>query len=393
MPPCLSILMLCPQYRPLVGGYERAAERLSIALAARGHRVTIITERRNSTWPKQEDQDGVRVRRLGCLYRPRLHMATSLLAFAVFLLIHGRRFQVWHIHQYGLHAALAVALGKLLRRPVVLKSTSSKDQGIHRATQGLPSSRITAGLLRRVDAVIATTRETRAEALAFGIPESRAPVIGNGVDILTFRPRGDTQRARLREELGIVASGILLFVGRLSEEKGLDDLLHAWKKALPDLPDSWKLVLIGDGPMRERLATFVVAEDLSSSVDFAGYQGNVETWMAVADIFVLTSHREGLANTMLEAMATGLPVVSTRVSGTTELLEETGAGTLVDIGDMERFAEAISNLVADPEQRARMGRAARAVIKARYGIDSITERHESLYRDLIDDVTSVRRVS
>jgi len=392
-PSLLNILMLCPQYRPLVGGYERAAERLSIALVARGHRVTVIAERRDSTWPTRENKDGVRIERLWCWYRPHLHMATSLLTFAVFLLTRGREFQVWHVHQYGLHAALAVALGKLLQRPMVLKSTSSKDQGIYRAIQDLPFAGIVAGRLRKVDALICTSRETRTEALAFGVPESRVHIIGNGVDTQVFKPQSDAQRARLRRGLGIVASWVVVFVGRLAEEKNPDGLLRAWQMALPHLPEGWRLVLVGDGPLHERLAASVEAEGIISSVSLAGHRSNVEAWMVAADVFVLTSRNEGLANTMLEAMATGLPGISTRVSGATELLEDTGAGTLVDIGDMERFAKALCDLAADPEQRKRMGRAARSVIEDRYSIDYIAGRHESLYRDLIDDMTNVRGAS
>lgn len=124
--------MLSPQYRPLVGGYERAAERLSAALVTRGHQVTVIAERRDPSWPKAEARDGVSLLRLWCAFKPRLHLLTALPRFAIFLLIRGRSFNVWHVHQYGLHASLAVALGKLLGRPVVLKLTSSGDQGLAR---------------------------------------------------------------------------------------------------------------------------------------------------------------------------------------------------------------------------------------------------------------------
>ena len=129
----IRVLMISPQFRPLVGGYERAAERLSAALAAAGLRVVVIAERRDRAWPAVECIDGYEVRRLSCSYRRHLHTITSLLSFAGFLLRHGREFDVWHVHQYGFHAALAVALGKVLRRPVVLKLTSSGAMGIEKS--------------------------------------------------------------------------------------------------------------------------------------------------------------------------------------------------------------------------------------------------------------------
>jgi hypothetical protein len=115
-PQRISILMLSPQFHPIVGGYERAAERLSGALAKLAVDVAVITERREATWPVVEAAGGVKIYRLCCIYRRYLHMVSSLLAFAWFLLWRGRRFDVWHVHQYGLHALLAVALGEALRR-------------------------------------------------------------------------------------------------------------------------------------------------------------------------------------------------------------------------------------------------------------------------------------
>lgn len=379
----LRILMLSPQFRPLIGGYERAAERLSAALAARGHAVMVIAERRDNSWSAHEERDGVQIRRLWCLYRPRLHMMTSLMAFARFLLIQGRRFQIWHIHQYGLHAGLAVVLGMLLRRPVVLKLTSSGAQGIERAIDGLPMARLMKSLLRRVDAVVATTRETQVEAMAFGIPGSRVHVLGNGVDTQVFGPRSDTERVRVRAEFDIVASGVVVFVGRLSEAKNPDGLLRAWKLALPRLPEGWKLVLVGDGPMRTKLVRFASDQGLASSVLFVGQQDNVEAWLGAASIYVLTSHREGLSNATLEAMACGLPVVSTRVSGSVEILEETNAGLVVEIGQMDQLADALARLAADPALRKQMGSAGRTVIEKRYSIESIAARHEQLYCSLL----------
>jgi hypothetical protein len=100
--------MIAPQFRPLIGGYERAAERLCAALAERGFQVTVIAERRVRSWPVREIVQGYEVRRLPCLYRRQLHIVSSLLVFGIYMLLHGRRFQVWHVHQYGPHAALAV---------------------------------------------------------------------------------------------------------------------------------------------------------------------------------------------------------------------------------------------------------------------------------------------
>ena len=95
----LDVLMIAPQFRPIIGGYERAAERLAIGLVKEGHHVDVVTERRDSAWPVLETLSGVRVRRLWCLPRRGLHVLTALGSLAWFLLREGRSYHVWHVHQ------------------------------------------------------------------------------------------------------------------------------------------------------------------------------------------------------------------------------------------------------------------------------------------------------
>lgn len=381
--PPLRILMLCPQYRPLVGGYERAAERLSAALVVRGHQVTVIAERRDARWPKQETIDGVSVRRLWCLYRPRFHIMTTLFSFALYLLTRGRRFEVWHVHQYGLVAALAIALGNVLGRPVVLKLSSTEDYGLAQAAKSGRFTALLSYLFKRVAAIVTTTRETTSEAIAFGIPAERIHCLGNGVDTADFCPRDEQARAELKQQLGLGTCRVVLYVGRLSEEKNPDGLLQAWIMALPSLPVNWKLVLVGDGAMRDALDAMLSEHGLENKVVLAGQQRNIEQWLGSVDIYVLSSRIEGLSNSLLEAMASGLPVVATRVSGVGELVEESGAGLGVAVGDMTGVAKALARLASDPGLRLRMGTVGRQVIVGRYAITAVAGQHEALYRQLL----------
>jgi glycosyltransferase involved in cell wall biosynthesis len=382
VPRVLKILMIAPQFRPIIGGYERAAERLSSALAARGHAVTVVTERRSRSWAAVDEIAGFQIRRLRCVYLPGWHQLTSMASFAAYLLTRGLSFDVWHVHQYGMHAMLASVLGKIMGRPVVLKSTSSRGQGISTVSGTSRLSRVLAAMLRRVDAVVALTRETRDEALDFGVPYTRVHVIGNGVDTQAFRPRSADERRQIRLSLGIDAGGVVLCVGRHSGEKNLRGLLDAWKLAHDQVPGDWKLVLIGDGILGSSIEQRVRSEGLESSVVMLAAQP-ADRWMAVADVYALTSNWEGLSNTTLEAMASGVPVVSTRVSGAAETLGETGAGLVCDVGRMDLFAENLTRLVREPRLRSAMGAAGRRIIESRYAIESIAERHETLYRSLM----------
>lgn len=379
----LRILMIAPQFRPIVGGYERAAERLSAELVRLGHEVTVIAERRERSWPNREQQDSVTVQRLWCIYRPHFHQITSLAAFALFLFTQGRRFHIWHIHQYGSHAVLAVVIGKLHHRSVVLKLTNSKDQGVQRVIADLPLAGSARALLLGIDAVVATTQETRAEAEMFGFQADRVCVVGNGIDTQTFYPRSHDERVNLRRQLSVDADGMVVFVGRLFKQKNPDGLLCAWQMALSNLSPGWKLVLVGDGPMRGELEAFIDEEKLRDTVLFTGVQTNVESWLGAADVYVLPSHIEGLSNALLEAMASGVPVVSTRVSGVRETVEEVGAGLVVDVGQKDQLAAALIRLANDPSLRNQMGSAGRTVIQKTYSINHIAVLHERLYGKLL----------
>jgi len=161
-------------------------------------------------------------------------------------------------------------------------------------------------------------------------------------------------------------------------------MLDAWARIVDGLPEGWKLVYVGDGLLASLLAEKVRAAGLQDSVLLAGQQANVSDWMSASDIYVSASNREGLSNTLLEAMACGLPVVVTRVSGTQEVVENPGAGLAVDIGDVEALARAITVLVNDDSLREQLGCRARTVIEERYSIQAVVRRHERLYERLTD---------
>jgi glycosyltransferase involved in cell wall biosynthesis len=385
----LSVLMISPQFRPLVGGYERAAERLSLELVRGGHSVTVATERVDRSWPAREDLGGVTIRRLWCIYRRGLHVATAMASLGWFLLWRGRRFDVWHVHQYREAAVVAVLMGRLLSRPVVLKVTSSGEGGIARLIADTRMPKLAAWALRNVDACVAVSRETETEAAAFGIPKDRVYLIGNGVDVKSFHPaEDDAERRRLRGELGLDEGHVAISVGRFSEEKNPLGLLEAWAAAKAsdhagEAAAAWTLALLGDGALRDDVRAAVERLGLERSVVLAGHRDDVDRWLQASDVYVLTSHREGLSNTTMEAMATGLPVVVTAVSGMSELVEDPEAGVVVPTGDAGALADALLGLMSNAADRESMGRRGRAVIVERYSIESVAEQHVTMYRSVM----------
>jgi glycosyltransferase involved in cell wall biosynthesis len=380
----VGILMISPQFYPLVGGYERALARLSGAMVERGLRVVVITERRDLSWSAVECVDGYEVRRLWCWYRPHLHAVSSLLSFAVFLSLHGREFDVWHAHQYGLHAALAVALGKLLRRPVVLKLTSSGATGIERVLGSGFVGGALGFLHRRVSACLAVSEETRDEAIRFGIPPERVHTIPNAVDGRQFRPPSAEERLGVRKALGLRCEKLVLCVGRLSHEKNTLGLLDAWSTVDGNARAGALLALVGDGPEREEVRRRTEASDLAGSVHLAGELRDIATWYRAADVCVVPSDVEGLSNAMIEALATGVPVISTRVSGSSVLVEPPASGVLVDVGNVEQLARAIELLLSNGPMTLKLASSARQTFESHFSLEVLSKKVISLYEELWD---------
>jgi glycosyltransferase involved in cell wall biosynthesis len=197
-----------------------------------------------------------------------------------------------------------------------------------------------------------------------------------GIELDRFSPsyRDDN----LRRSVGSTDDPILLFVSRLVKEKDLDDLVKA-VDLLNTRSYAFRLVLVGDGPLREAL------EDQLPEARFTGHleDHQLSEWFASADIFVFPSTTETFGNVILEAMASGLPVVGVRAGGVVDLISEGSDGLLAEPKDPSGFAEKIAFLLDHPEKRS--GMAQNALVKAhQYSWESINKGLLKSYRTLID---------
>ncbi|MGG7566988.1 glycosyltransferase family 4 protein [Rhodovulum sp. DZ06] len=167
--------------------------------------------------------------------------------------------------------------------------------------------------------------------------------------------------------------GEVLFVGRLSQIKGGPVLLDAFAKARAAHPHA-TLRIIGDGEQREMLKAKAVDLGIGGAVQFDGYrtQTEVRDAMQAADLLILPSFAEGVPVTLMEAMASGLPVIGSRVAGEAELIDHGENGFLVHAGDVEGYGEAMATLLGDADLRARMGASGRAKVAAEFDLDKET---------------------
>lgn len=375
----MRILMICPQFRPLIGGYECVADRLSTALAQRGWQVTVLTERRDRRWPAVELRNGYEVRRLPCFYQRHLHMITILLALVIYLLRYGRSFDIWHVHSCGWHAGLAIAFGKLLRRPVVFKLISSGAFSVSQTMKKGIAGKMLAALHRRGSACLVASEDMHKDARCFGMPEKRIYRILPPIDEKQFYPVSQEKSIALRHSLGLNSKWLVIYVGRLSPEKNPLGLLDAWMAIDTKVRSRAMLALVGDGPEFDKVNTKIQKLNLKDSVYLAGGHSDVATWYQAADVFVLPSKTEGFSNSLLEALSCGLAVVSTRVSGSVDVIGVRNAGMLVSVDDMPAFGKAIEVLLSDEERRLVCGKNSRLYAKQNLSMESFLQKIESAY--------------
>jgi sugar transferase (PEP-CTERM/EpsH1 system associated) len=212
-----------------------------------------------------------------------------------------------------------------------------------------------------------------------GFPAARIRTIRNGVDLARF---SGTSRSRARRALGLPERGVLAAtVGRLVPVKDHVTLLEA-TAALRQEGHEFTLVVAGDGPLRADLMARALSLGLSGRVRWLGHRSDVESVFAAADLFVLSSKSEGLSNTILEAMASGLPVVATRVGGADEMVVHGQTGLLVPPESPSELARALGALAAGDARRAAMGAAGRARVEAEFSLEGMLQQYEALYRDV-----------
>ena len=220
---------------------------------------------------------------------------------------------------------------------------------------------------------------------AIRVPENRVTRICNGVDLTRFEARGP-QRAPIEgSPFNDQGHYVLGTVGRLQAVKDQMNLLRAFVLLIrrrPDLASKTRLVLAGDGPMRGALEAEIARECVQDHVWLAGERGDVPNVMRGFDCFVLPSQAEGISNTILEAMAGGLPVVATAVGGNGELVDDGVTGTLVPPQDPALLADALERYVSSPALGVEQGRAGRKRVEACFSLDGMVGQYAGLYQSL-----------
>lgn len=224
---------------------------------------------------------------------------------------------------------------------------------------------------------------------AVHVAPKRVTHIYNGVDSARFTPHHGPRPALLPAGFASDNSVVIGSVGRLAEVKGYEYLARAFVELLqqaPQLAVTARLVLVGDGSQRQACERIVEQAGFSDFVWFAGERSDIPQLMQTFDVFVLPSLGEGISNTILEAMATALPIVATAVGGNPELVGAEN-GTLVKPADPQALADALQPYAEDPGMRRDQGRASRALVEKQFSMHAMVQGYLDTYANVTNMTT------
>lgn len=291
-----------------------------------------------------------------------------------FIVVHSLAVARWArgcdlVHAHWTLSAWAAWVSRPLHGCPILATLHGSD--VYQVMGSRIGAWITGFVLRRCDRISSVSQALAQAAASIGIPLSSIAVIPNGVDTDRFRPSDGPREP------------VVLFVGNLIKIKGVAYLLEAFSKIGSDYP-SYRLVIVGDGPEREFLEKQTADLGLAGRVSFLGSlpPHEVSNWMQRSKILALPSFQEGLSAVVLEALASGTPVVATHVGGNPESISP-DVGLLVPPGDSSVLAKAIAVLLGDEDRWSAMSESARAKAETHYRWDAIAELYLTVYRQMI----------
>jgi glycosyltransferase involved in cell wall biosynthesis len=348
---------------------EMVAARLAIGLTEKGHEVSVACIEESGPIAEELVAAGVAVDVV-----PAPGLAANVRAPALVAWMARRGPHVAHTHSgawlKGARAARAAGVPALVHT-------------VHGLLDREPwySDFLKRRAAAATSAVIAVSDPLRSHLLqSTRLSASEVRTIPNGVDTLAFSPELPDSRARLLPDSeGRIVIGC---VARFEPVKNHALLLHAFREAQRARPELL-LVLVGDGTLRPDAEALARSLEIADAVRFAGDQPDTASWYRCFDAFVLASRAEGTSMSILEAMASGCPIIATDVGGNRVLLGEDGAGQLVASEDAAALAGALAQVGASPGTDFRLGSAARSRAVRLYSQHAMVERYESLYREVI----------
>lgn len=356
-----------------VGGIASYVRSLSTALAARGHRVTVASG--GGQLEVELAQRGVSHWQMPLATSVELSPQVWLAARRLTTRLREEPVDLFHAHT-RVGQVVADRLARRLRVPYV-----TTWHGFYRQNVGRRLWPCTG------DRTIAISEPVRQHLVRiFRVPASRVRLIPHGIDPAPFEsPVAAAEREALRARLGLPANGpVIGTVARLVASKGVDQLIRSLPGIRVQMPTA-RVLIVGDGEERSRLRALAASLGVQDAIHFAGSLAGTRVALSLMDVFVfLPATAEGFGLSLLEAMASGRPIVAVRRGGGASwVLEETGVGMLVEPDDVKALGSAVVRYLQDGEAACRDAGRGRAVLRDRFSLARMVEQVEGVYRELV----------
>jgi glycosyltransferase involved in cell wall biosynthesis len=331
----------------------------------------VVSERAGPTQPDLENVEGVPVHRLPWTHSRRIRPVR--LAISLFAALHRLRnsYDVVHLHQQSWFSLYTILIARLLRKPVLTKLPNVGAFGVPGLRSG-SFGPLKLKILSLSDALVALSALSLKELCTAGYPIERVLLVPNGIDL-------DRLTGMKIESIRPDSICKVVFVGRIAEEKRVDHLLDQWAVVQRQCPGEAELEIWGTGPLQAEMRRRCAELGLSGSVAWRGHVEGVRNRLPTMDIFVLPSAAEGNSNAILEAMAAGLPIISTPVGGTPIQVGSEGAPLLINLND-DSLARALTRLIRNPPLRKAIGAQMRSRVRDHFTIQHVAQVYSGAYQ-------------
>lgn len=426
----LKILMVIAVFDPYVGGAEKQAQNLALELIRRNNCVSVITGRWSNILNKYDELDGLKIIRnrtnFNFYFKDKLDTTSIFfkekpkvskykkeilgiilwkifvrfcvyiyqLSLFFYLLFHIKSYDIIHVHQVLYPAFISTLCARIFKKPVIAKVGSSGFNSDINQIKKLPEGRCQLRyVLKHIDRIVCTTEKMREDFINEGMDSSRIRLIRNGVKTPDFNRQYEKNTE-------------LAYLGRFIKSKDIATLIIAFSKIIEEnkkgasrlnAVGQLKLTLIGDGPEKDNILSLIKELGLSKHVILTGMVKNPSEILKEADIFVFPSIIEGLSNSLIEAMASGLPCIATNIPGNIEVMGDAGQsndiargayletrhGILFNPSDVEGLVNSIIYVLKNKDLRKRIGQNAYSRIKDEFDIQSIAGKYLKLYEELL----------
>ncbi len=397
----MNILMLTWEYPPrVVGGIARVVHDLSHKLIKDGHDVTVVTYRDGET-PYYENDKGVNVYRVdNYMIKSNsfidwiMQLNFNMIAKASELIAKGEKFDVIHAHDW-LVANAAKTLKHAYDIPVVSTihaTESGRNSGIHDENQRYINDTEWMLTYESTEVIVNSNYMKGHVQGLFGLPFDKIDVIPNGINLNLYT--GIERDYDFRRRYAADNEKIILYLGRLVYEKGVQNLISAMPKILDGYHDS-KLIIVGKGGMIDELRAQVENMGLRDKVYFTGYMNgkDVQKMYKCADVAVFPSTYEPFGIVALEAMLAGVPTVVSDIGGLNEIIDHGVNGMKSYAGNPNSIADSVLALLYDHQLAANVSKAAKQVVKEQYNWNKITQDTYFVYEKAICQTMAERQAN